>query len=82
MPQKVVTELRSSLMPLGGDRIASRDVEPRDLSVFWEQYKSVLCGLGPTIKVALLRREHIQWVVPLLLGQAAWKDICEDGYCD
>lgn len=42
----------------------------------------MLCGLGLTIDVALLHREHIQQVGPLLLGQAAWKNICNDGYRD
>ena len=69
-------------MPLGGDGIASRDVGPRDLSVFWEQCESVLCGLGPKIEVVLLFREHIHRVGPLLLGQAVWKDIHDNGYRD
>ena len=37
--------------------------------------ESMLSELGPTIDVALLYHEHIQRVGPLLLGQAAWKDI-------
>ena len=64
--------MRASLSPLGREGVAACDVEPRNLGVFWEHCKRVLCGLGPTIALPTLRREHLMQVGPLLLGEVIW----------
>ena len=80
LPLRIVIELRASLTPLGKEGVPACDVPARDLGVFWEQCKRVLGGLGPTVVLAGLRREHLVQVGPLLLGDAVWAVVREEKF--